>query len=62
MEKTVKVEFTENVKSVVATTKIEYSFKDNDIPLSNDVILDEAKKLFNDASSYSNTKTLSKQL
>lgn len=60
MKKIIKIEFTENVKSVVCNTKIEYEFNDTDTIKTNAEILQESKDLYNDASSYSLTKTQQK--
>ena len=60
MKKNVKIEFTENVKSVVSNVKIEYEFNDTDIVKSNEEILQESKDLYNEASAYSLLKTQQK--
>ena len=61
MKKTIKIEFNENVKSVVASTKIEYEFdSDKEILIGNETIMKEAKDLYEEASKYSLLKTQQK--
>lgn len=55
--KTVKVEFNEQSKAVTATTKIEVSDDNNTDYVS---VLEDAKRLFDEAFKYSQEKTLIK--
>jgi len=56
--KTIKIEFTETTKTVNANVKIEVS-GDN---INNNQILEETKKLFDEAHSYAKNKTMQKAL
>lgn len=59
MEKSVKVEFNEQSKGVVATVKVEISGNAEEIV--SDEVLQEAKTLFNSASAFSYLKGKHKQ-
>lgn len=57
MNKTIKVDYTEQSKAVTTSIKVEYSGED--IP-SNEEILKESQKLYEDASKYSVVKSMQK--
>lgn len=59
MEKTVKVEFQEQSKGVIAQVKVEITGNSGEVV--SDEVLQEAKRLFNDASAYSYLKGKGKQ-
>lgn len=59
MKKFIKIEFQGQSKSVVATTKIEYELEPTDT-ITNEDILKESIKLYNEANAYADALTKKK--
>jgi len=61
MKKRIKITFSENTKSVLAETTIEYELENEETEkYINKDILQETKQLYDEAQAYAKIKTLSK--
>lgn len=60
MQKTIKIGYTEQSKSVVADAKVEYTGDTAELP-SNDEMIAEAQEVFDKAQRYATKKTMEKR-